>query len=147
MKLANALATLWNSVPNRAVGELDARGLDLLTVQKLFTNKLKTLSNTTNITALNFALNPTTTMTQATKPNMLTKTLQKLQLPVNTKPMKRNTKRTLPPSCTYIFLSFSSICGNPAKTRLRTQLSDKTIRRPPMTERLRRKKFRSKIRP
>ena len=119
----------------------------MLTVQKLFTNRLNTLSNTTNINALNFALNPTTTMTQATKPNKLTKTLQKLQLPVNTKPMKRNTKRTLPPSCTYIFLSFSSICGNPAKTLLRTQLSERTRRRPPITERLRRKKLMSKMRP
>ena len=119
-----------------------------LTVQKLLTKMLKMLRIRTSITALNFALNPTTTITHATNPNMLTITLPMPHSPAYTKPMKRTIRSTLPASWKYIFLSFSSICGNPAGANfLRTQLSDKTMRRPPMTLRLRRKKLRSKMRP
>ena len=57
----------WESVIRVAAGKQAALRPNVLTVQKLFTNKLNTLNNTTSITALNFALNPTTTMTQATK--------------------------------------------------------------------------------
>lgn len=119
-----------------------------LTVQKLLTSTLKTLSRTTRMTALSLALNPTTTITHATNPIKLTRTLQMLQSPAKTKPMKRKMSKTRPPSWMYIFLSFSSIVGSPANTLLFfTKLSPRTMRRPPMTDRLRRKKFRSKMRP
>jgi hypothetical protein len=119
-----------------------------LTVQKLLTRILKMLSTTTNITALAFALNPTTTMTHATKPSRLTSILQKDHFPEKTNPTNKKMSRTLPPSWKYIFLSLSSIVGSPAgANRFRTQLSESTIIRPPNTDKLRRKKFRSKIRP
>lgn len=119
-----------------------------LTVQKLLTNKLKTLKMTTSIVALNFALKPTTTITHATKPKMATMTLQTLHDPLKMKPMKRKISKTRPASWKYILRSFSSICGRPAKALFfRTHESDKTIRSPPMTERFRRKKFKSKMSP
>ena len=117
-------------------------------VQKLFTKILKMLRMTTNMMALNLALKPTTTMTQATKPSKLTQILQKLQSPRKTKPTKRKMSRTRPASWKYILRSFSSNCGRPAGANfLRTQESDRTIKRPPMTDKLRRKKLRSKTRP
>jgi hypothetical protein len=98
MKLTAMLAHARNPGLESWLQGPAVRGGAVLTVQKLFTNKLKMLNKTTNMIALNFALNPTTTITQATKPIKLTMTLQKLQDPVNTKPMKRNTRRTRPPS-------------------------------------------------
>ena len=118
------------------------------TVQKLFTNKLKMLKMTTNMMALNLALKPTTTITQATKPKSATITLQMLHVPLKTNPMKRKIKRTRPASWKYIFRSFSSIDGRPAKALvLFTHESERTINRPPVTDKLRRKKFKSKISP
>lgn len=118
------------------------------TVQKLLTNRLKTLKMTTSMIALNFALKPTTTITQATNPNSATITLQMLHVPLNTNPMKRKIKSTRPASWKYILRSFSSSCGRPAKAfDLRIHESESTINSPPMTDRLRRKKFRSKINP
>jgi hypothetical protein len=120
----------------------------LLTVQKLLTKRLKTLRITTSMVALNFALKPTTTITHATKPSAATSTRQKLQVPLKTNPTNKKIKRTLPASWKYILRSFSSISGNPANAFvLRTHESERTIRRPPMTDRLRRKKLRSKMRP
>jgi len=128
--------------------DTSARKLGIHTVQKLFTNKLKMLRITTNITALHLALNPTTTITHATNPNRLTTTLPKPHSPANTNPTKRKINSTLPASWKYILRSFSSIWGNPAGANfVRTQLSLRTMRRPPMTLRLRRKKLRSKMRP
>lgn len=119
-----------------------------LTVQKLFTNRLKPLRMTTSSVALYLALKPTTTMTQAPAPRMQTRTRQKDHSPLKTKPMKRKMRRTRPASWKYIFLSFSSKVGRPAKALvLRTQESERTMRRPPMTDRFRRKKLRSKIKP
>jgi hypothetical protein len=119
-----------------------------LTVQKLFTRILKMLKSTTNMTALHLALNPTTTITQETNPRRLTNTRQKLHSPANTNPIKRKIRRTLPANWKYIFLSFSSICGKPAGANFfLTQLSESTMRRPPITDKLRRKKLRSKIKP
>jgi hypothetical protein len=119
-----------------------------LTVQKLLTRTLKTLRTTTSNMPLSLALNPTTTMIHATRPSRLTAALQKDQEPEKTNPTNKKISRTLPPSWKYIFRSFSSRVGSPAGAkRFRTQLSDRTIIRPPKTERLRRKKFRSKIRP
>lgn len=121
---------------------------DILTVQKLLIKRLKMLRITTNKTALSFALNPTTTMTQATNPSILTITLVILHSPENTNPINKKIRRTLPASWKYILRSFSSSWGRPANAnRLRFHESERTMRRPPMTERLRRKKFRSKIRP
>lgn len=119
-----------------------------LTVQKLLVRTLKTLRMRTNSVALNLALKPTTTMTQETRPSRETTTRQMLHSPVKTKPMKRKIRSTRPASWKYIFRSFSSSWGKPAKAFVfRTQESDKTISRPPMTERFRRKKLRSKMRP
>lgn len=120
----------------------------LLTVQKLLTKRLKMLRITTSMVALNFALKPTTTMTHATKPSAATSTRQKLQVPLKTNPTNKKIRRTLPASWKYILRSFSSISGSPANAFvLRTHESERTMRRPPMTDRLRRKKFRSKMRP
>lgn len=106
------------------------------------------LKITTSKTALHLALNPTTTITQATNPTKLTKILLTLHSPENTNPMNRKISKTLPASWKYILRSFSSICGSPAKAkRLRCHESERTMSRPPMTERLRRKKFKSKINP
>lgn len=119
-----------------------------LTVQKLLTSRLKMLKMTTNITALHFALKPTTTITQATNPNKLTTTLAIPQSPAKTKPTNRKINRTLPASWMYILRSFSSMDGSPAGANLlRTQESLRTMRRPPITLRLRRKKFKSNMRP
>lgn len=119
-----------------------------LTVQKLFTIRLKILSITTNITALILALKPTTTITQATKPRILTSILPKFHSPAKTNPTKRKINNTLPASWKYIFRSLSSICGSPAGANFwRTHESESTIINPPITDRLRRKKLRSNIRP
>lgn len=118
------------------------------TVQKLFTNTLNRLSRTTRMIALHLALKPTTTMTQATRPNKLTRMRQKLHSPEKTNPTKRKISSTRPANWTYILRSFSSSWGRPAGTNfLRTQESDRTISKPPTTLRLRRKKFKSKMRP
>lgn len=120
----------------------------LLTVQKLLTKRLKMLRITTSMVALNFALKPTTTMTQATKPSAATSTRQKLQVPLKTNPTNKKINRTLPASWKYILRSFSSISGSPANAFvLRTHESERTMRRPPITDRLRRKKLRSKMSP
>lgn len=79
-----------------------------LTVQKLLTKRLKMLRSTTRRVALNLALKPTTTMTQAPAPKMLTITRQMDQLPLKMNPRKRKIRRTRPASWKYIFLSFSS---------------------------------------
>ena len=119
-----------------------------LTVQKLLTSRLKMLRMTTSITALHFALKPTTTITQATNPNKLTTTLAIPQSPAKTNPTNRKINRTLPASWMYILRSFSSIDGSPAGANLlRTQESLRTMRSPPITLRLRRKKFKSNMRP
>lgn len=123
-------------------------GMCELTVQKLLTTRLKKLRIMTSMIALSFALKPTTTMTHATKPRSATKTRSSDQVPLKMKPMKRKMSRTRPASWKYILRSFSSISGSPAKAFVFfIQESDSTIRRPPMTDRLRRKKFRSKMRP
>ena len=68
--------------------------------------------------------------------------------PLKTKPTNRKMRSTWPASWKYILRSFSSICGRPAKALVfRTHESESTMRRPPMTERLRRKKLRSKMSP
>lgn len=119
-----------------------------LTVQKLLTNRLKMLRITTRSVALNLALNPTTTMTQAPAPRRDTRTRQMDHWPVKTNPIKRKMSRTRPASWKYILRSFSSSVGSPAKALvLRTHESERTMRRPPMTDRFRRKKLRSKIKP
>jgi len=119
-----------------------------LTVQKLLTSRLKTLNITTSMIALNLALKPTTTITQATNPKRATITLQMLHLPLKTKPTNKKIKRTRPASWKYILRSFSSIDGRPAKALdFRTQESDRTIKRPPITDKFRRKKLRSKMSP
>ena len=119
-----------------------------LTVQKLLTRRLKMLRMTTSMMALNLALKPTTTMTQATKPKKATITLQTLQVPLRTNPAKRKMSKTLPASWKYILRSFSSIDGRPAKALVfRTQESDKTINKPPITDKFRRKKLTSKMSP
>jgi hypothetical protein len=118
------------------------------TVQKLLTRRLKMLRITTRRVALNLALKPTTTMRQAMAPRIETRTLQIDQEPAKTKPTKRKMRRTRPANWKYIFRSFSSIEGSPAKALVfRTHESDKTMSRPPITERFRRKKLRSKIKP
>lgn len=137
MKLQIELAN-WNT----------GNATKILTVQKLLTSRLKMLRMTTSIMAENFALKPTTTMTQATKPKKATMTLQRLQVPLRMNPAKRKMSKTLPASWKYILRSFSSIDGRPAKALVfRTQESDRTINKPPMTDKLRRKKLRSKISP
>ena len=121
---------------------------DVLTVQKLLTNKLNTLNITTNNIALHLALNPTTTITQATNPNKLTNILAKPQSPLHMNPTNSKIKSILPANWIYFFLSFSAGSGRPAGANFfRTQLSLRTMSRPPITLRLRRKKLRSKIRP
>lgn len=50
----------------------------------------------TKITADHLALNPTTTMTQATAPIEATRTLQILHSPANTNPIKRKMSNTRP---------------------------------------------------
>ena len=64
--------------------------------------------------------------------------------------MNRKIKRILPASWKYFFRSVSDMMlGSPAKIgdfRFDSE-SERTIKRPPMTDKLRRKKFRSKIRP
>lgn len=138
----------WESRRNCARVRLRTMGQGNLTVQKLLTSRLKMLKMTTNITALHFALKPTTTITQATNPNKLTTTLAIPQSPAKTKPTNRKISRTLPASWMYILRSFSSMDGSPAgANRLRTQESLRTMRRPPITLRLRRKKFKSNMRP
>lgn len=123
-------------------------GRNKLTVQKLFTPMLKMLRMTTRSVALNLALKPTTTMTQATRPTRETTILHTDHWPLKTNPMKRKIRSTRPASWKYILRSFSSSWGRPAKALVfRTQESDRTIRRPPQTERFRRKKLRSKIKP
>jgi hypothetical protein len=79
------------------------------TVQKLFTRILKMLKSTTKMTALHFALKPTTTITQATKPKMQTNTLHNVHVPETTNPMKRKISNTRPASWKYILRSLSSI--------------------------------------
>src|SRR5436190_19816631 len=118
------------------------------TVQKLLTNTLNTLNTTTRMIALHFALNPTTTITQATNPKRMTRTLQIDHSPDRTNPINKKINSTLPANWMYIFLSFSSICGRPAGAHLlRTHESERTMSSPPMTLRLRRKNVGSKIRP
>ena len=120
----------------------------LLTVQKLLTKRLNTLSITTNNIALHFALKPTTTITQATNPNKLTNILANPQSPLHMNPTNNSIRRILPASWIYFLRSFSAGKGKPAGANLlRTQLSLSTIRSPPITLRFRRKKLRSNIRP
>lgn len=147
---------IWRSPCVGDVGEavlistmfVNLKIFDVLTVHQLLTKMLKTLKIITRMIPLIFALNPTTTITQATNPSVLTMTLQMVHSPAKTNPTNRKIKRTRPASWTYIFLSFSSICGNPAGANFwRTHESERTMSRPPTTERLRRKKLRSKMRP
>ena len=111
------------------------------------------------------ALKPTATMTQAARPTIETNTRMKFHSPWRMKPRKRKIRRTRPVrrklkqsvnhliprqgKAYYYFLrSFSVRVGRPAKTDLRVIMESlKTMKRPPMTLRLRRKKFKSKIRP
>ena len=119
-----------------------------LTVQKLFTKRLNTLNITTNKIALHFALNPTTTITHATSPNRLTATLVNPHSPLHMNPTNKRINNIRPASWMYFFLSFSAGSGRPAGANFfLTQLSLRTMRRPPITLRLRRKKLRSKMRP
>lgn len=135
------------------------------TAHQLFAKTLKMLNTTTRKAADHLALKPTATMTQAARPMMETKTRMKFHSPWRMKPRKRKIKRTRPVrrkleqsvsyqvpgkgKAYYYFLrSFSVRVGRPAKTDLRVIIESlNTMKRPPMTLRLRRKKFRSKIRP
>ncbi len=131
-------------------------------------NTLKTLSMRTKNPADHFALKPTATMMHATRPTTETNTREMLHCPRRMKPTNRKMSRMRPASkklgkcghvpgdtdvitwgSTHYFLrSFSDSVGRPAKIFLRVyRESVKTMRRPPMTLRLRRKKLRSKMSP
>ena len=64
------------------------------------------------------------------------------------KKKKIKKKSTLSQATDYFLRSVSVICGKPAKRFLRDTIESlKTMNKPPMTLRLRRKKFMSKMRP
>ena len=115
------------------------------------TAKLNAERTTTRYRALWRALYPTATQMHATRPETLTKPLAMPLWPLKTKPRKRKTRRTRPKSCRYFLRSWSE---TPMGVRLVTiddffceSESERVMRRPPMTDRLRRKKVRSKMRP
>jgi hypothetical protein len=137
-------------------------------LQKLLAKALKMLRTMTKKAADHLALKPTATIEQAARPKMETNSLAILHSPWMMKPMNRKIRRTRPArrklegrkvsfrngyiettERTHYFLrSVSLIEGRPANNFFLVIIDSlNTMKRPPMTERLRRKKVRSKMRP
>lgn len=132
------------------------------TLHQLLMRTLKIESMVTRNDADHFALKPIATMTQAMRPKTETITRETDQVPWKMKPMKRKMRRMRPASWKlrelegalkisthYLRRSVSLIEGRPAKMALFLcwSESERTMRRPPTTERLRRKNDFSKRRP
>lgn len=120
------------------------------TVHHALTVKLNMVKTTTRKSALCLALYPTATKRHATSPETLTSPCAMPLWPLKTKPRKRKTRRTRPKSWKYFLrsVSLTPMLGMPTRELFFwLSESESAMRRPPMTERLRRKKVRSKMRP